>query len=84
MRTDALIIVKAKITMKKTEEGGRQFGFKSGYSSQLDIQSSINKSPLVSLRRCTADYCRQVILLFYIPIDRQAGNPAPYKWPQVY
>jgi translation elongation factor EF-Tu-like GTPase len=26
-----LIIVKAKITMKTTEEGGRQFGFKSGY-----------------------------------------------------
>lgn len=26
-----LIIVKAKITMKSTEEGGRQFGFKSGY-----------------------------------------------------
>ena len=31
MRTDDLIIVKAKITMKTTEEGGRQFGFKSGY-----------------------------------------------------
>lgn len=31
MRTDDLIIVKARITMKKTEEGGRQFGFKSGY-----------------------------------------------------
>ncbi|MBD1431593.1 hypothetical protein H8B06_02050 [Sphingobacterium sp. DN00404] len=26
-----LIIVKAKVTMKTTEEGGRQFGFKSGY-----------------------------------------------------
>jgi translation elongation factor EF-Tu-like GTPase len=31
MRTSDLIIVKAKITMKTTEEGGRQFGFKSGY-----------------------------------------------------
>jgi translation elongation factor EF-Tu-like GTPase len=31
MRTDDLIIVKAKITMKTTEEGGRQSGFKSGY-----------------------------------------------------
>lgn len=31
MRTDDLIIVKAKITMKTTEEGGRKSGFKSGY-----------------------------------------------------
>ena len=31
MRTDDLIIVKAKIKMKTTEEGGRQSGFKSGY-----------------------------------------------------
>jgi translation elongation factor EF-Tu-like GTPase len=31
MRTDDLIVVKAKITMKTTEEGGRQSGFKSGY-----------------------------------------------------
>ena len=31
MRTGDLIIVKAKITMKTTEEGGRQHGFKSGY-----------------------------------------------------
>jgi len=31
MRTDDLIIVKAKITMKTTAEGGRQHGFKSGY-----------------------------------------------------
>ena len=31
MRTDDLIIVKAKIKMKTTEKGGRQFGFKSGY-----------------------------------------------------
>lgn len=31
MRTEDLIIVKAKITMKTTEEGGRQSGFKSGY-----------------------------------------------------
>jgi translation elongation factor EF-Tu-like GTPase len=31
MRTDDLVIVKAKITMKTTEEGGRQSGFKSGY-----------------------------------------------------
>jgi translation elongation factor EF-Tu-like GTPase len=31
MQTDNLIIVKAKITMKTKEEGGRQFGFKSGY-----------------------------------------------------
>ena len=31
MRTDDLIIVKAKITMKTTEDGGRQSGFKSGY-----------------------------------------------------
>jgi len=31
MRTDNLIIVKAKITMKTTEEGGRQSGFTSGY-----------------------------------------------------
>ena len=31
MREEDLIIVKAKITMKTTEEGGRQFGFKSGY-----------------------------------------------------
>ncbi len=29
--TDDLIIVKAKITMKTTEEGGRQSGFISGY-----------------------------------------------------
>ncbi len=28
---DDLIIVKAKITMKATEEGGRYHGFKSGY-----------------------------------------------------
>jgi translation elongation factor EF-Tu-like GTPase len=31
MATNDLIIVKAKITMKTTEEGGRQSGFKSGY-----------------------------------------------------
>lgn len=31
MRKDNLIIVKAKITMKTTEEGGRKSGFKSGY-----------------------------------------------------
>ena len=31
MRTDDLIIVKAKISMKTTAEGGRQHGFKSGY-----------------------------------------------------
>lgn len=31
METDELIIVKAKITMKTTEEGGRKSGFKSGY-----------------------------------------------------
>jgi translation elongation factor EF-Tu-like GTPase len=31
MRTDDLIIVKAKITMKTTEDGGRQSGFTSGY-----------------------------------------------------
>jgi translation elongation factor EF-Tu-like GTPase len=31
MATNDLIIVKAKITMKPTEEGGRQSGFKSGY-----------------------------------------------------
>ena len=31
MRTDDLIIVKAKVTMKTTAEGGRQQGFKSGY-----------------------------------------------------
>ena len=31
MQTNDLIIVKAKITMKTTEEGGRQSGFKSGY-----------------------------------------------------
>jgi translation elongation factor EF-Tu-like GTPase len=31
MQTDDLIIVKAKITMKTTEDGGRQTGFKSGY-----------------------------------------------------
>lgn len=31
MRTDDLIKVKARITMKTTEEGGRKFGFKSGY-----------------------------------------------------
>ncbi len=31
MRKDDLIIVKAKITMKTTEEGGRQSGLKSGY-----------------------------------------------------
>lgn len=30
MRTDDLIIVKAKITMKTTEEGGRSSGIKSG------------------------------------------------------
>lgn len=32
MRTDDLIVVKSKITMKTTAEGGRQHGFKSGYS----------------------------------------------------
>lgn len=31
MQTDDLIIVKAKITMKATEEGGRKSGFISGY-----------------------------------------------------
>jgi translation elongation factor EF-Tu-like GTPase len=31
MSTGDLIIVKAKITMKTTAEGGRQYGFKSGY-----------------------------------------------------
>jgi translation elongation factor EF-Tu-like GTPase len=31
MRIKDLIVVKAKITMKTTEEGGRQSGFKSGY-----------------------------------------------------
>jgi translation elongation factor EF-Tu-like GTPase len=31
MQTNDLIIVKAKITMKTTAEGGRQHGFKSGY-----------------------------------------------------
>lgn len=31
MHTDDLIIVKSKITMKTTEEGGRQTGFTSGY-----------------------------------------------------
>ena len=31
MRTDDLIIVKAKISMKTTEDGGRKSGFKSGY-----------------------------------------------------
>lgn len=31
MRTEDLIIVKAKITMKATEDGGRKSGFKSGY-----------------------------------------------------
>lgn len=31
MRTDDLIIVKAKIAMKTTADGGRKYGFKSGY-----------------------------------------------------
>jgi translation elongation factor EF-Tu-like GTPase len=31
MQTNDLIIVKAKVTMKTTAEGGRQHGFKSGY-----------------------------------------------------
>jgi len=31
MENGNLIIVKAKITMKSTEDGGRKFGFKSGY-----------------------------------------------------
>ena len=31
MTTDNLIIVKAKITMKSTDEGGRKSGFISGY-----------------------------------------------------
>ena len=31
MRTGDLIIVKARITMKATEDGGRKSGFKSGY-----------------------------------------------------
>ena len=31
MPTYDLTIVKAKITMKTTEDGGRKFGFKSGY-----------------------------------------------------
>jgi translation elongation factor EF-Tu-like GTPase len=31
MRKDNLIIVKARISMKKTEEGGRTSGFTSGY-----------------------------------------------------
>lgn len=31
MQTNDLIVVKARISMKKTEEGGRIHGFKSGY-----------------------------------------------------
>ena len=31
METDDLIIVRAKITMKATEDGGRKAGFKPGY-----------------------------------------------------
>jgi len=31
MNVDSLIIVKAKITMKATKDGGRQYGFKSDY-----------------------------------------------------
>lgn len=31
MMNDNLIIVKARISMKKTDEGGRRSGFKSGY-----------------------------------------------------
>ena len=31
MYMEGLIIVKARVTMKATEEGGRQFGFKSDY-----------------------------------------------------
>jgi translation elongation factor EF-Tu-like GTPase len=31
MQKDDLIVVKAQIKMKTTKEGGRQFGFKSGY-----------------------------------------------------
>lgn len=31
MQTDNLILVKAKISMKTTEDGGRKSGFKSGY-----------------------------------------------------
>jgi len=31
VNVESLIIVKAKIAMKATKDGGRQFGFKSGY-----------------------------------------------------
>lgn len=31
MRTDELIVVRAKVSMKTTEDGGRKSGFKSGY-----------------------------------------------------
>lgn len=37
-----LIIVKAKVTMKTTEEGGRKFGFKSGYRPNHVFELSNN------------------------------------------
>lgn len=48
MRTEDLIIVKAKITMKTTQEGGRQFGFKSGYRPNHVFELPTNLQILVT------------------------------------
>lgn len=46
MLTNNLIIVKAKITMKTTEEGGRKSGFKSGYRPDHVFEWPSNSSIL--------------------------------------
>jgi translation elongation factor EF-Tu-like GTPase len=45
MLNDNLIIVKARISMKKTEEGGRQSGFKAGYRPNhvFEMPEDLNK-----------------------------------------
>ncbi|MBN8878196.1 MAG: hypothetical protein J0I32_11660 [Sphingobacteriales bacterium] len=41
-----LIIVKASISMKKTEDGGRKTGFLSGYRPNHVFEMPVNSSPL--------------------------------------
>lgn len=45
MRIDDLTIVKAKVTMKATEDGGRKSGFKSGYRPNhvFEIPANLNE-----------------------------------------
>lgn len=67
MRSNDLIIVKAKITMKTTEDGGRRSGFKSGYSPNHVFEMPDN---LKSLRTYTGD------ILFY---DQDLIEPGETK-----